>query len=111
MTDVDIMGAMTPLDHSLLVMTTSVARKSLPSILDDFRREGAEAEPVVFGSYRKPEGVMLSYESFERMVSLLEDMEIAALVSERESGASEVVEGVDDLAEKSGIDPDEIKPG
>ena len=35
-------------------------------ILARFRREGAAAEPVAFGSHRKPEAILLPYELYER---------------------------------------------
>jgi hypothetical protein len=48
----------------------SEVRARLSGILARFRREGAAAEPVAFGSYRKPEAVLLSYEVYERYEAL-----------------------------------------
>ena len=42
----------------------------LSGILARFRREGAAAEPVAFGSHRKPEAILLSYEVYERYEAL-----------------------------------------
>jgi hypothetical protein len=48
----------------------SEVRKRLSGILARFRREGAAAEPVAFGSHRKPEAVLLPYEVYERYEAL-----------------------------------------
>ena len=44
----------------------SDVRQRLSGILARFRREGAAAEPVAFGSHRKPEAILLPYEVYER---------------------------------------------
>jgi hypothetical protein len=44
----------------------SEVRQRLPGILARFRREGAAAEPVAFGSHRRPEAILLPYEVHER---------------------------------------------
>ena len=48
----------------------SEVRARLSGILARFRREGAAAEPVVFGSHRKPEAILISYEAYERYEAL-----------------------------------------
>jgi Asp-tRNA(Asn)/Glu-tRNA(Gln) amidotransferase A subunit family amidase len=48
----------------------SEVRKRLSGILAQFRREGAEAEPVAFGSHRKPEAILLPYQVYERYEAL-----------------------------------------
>jgi hypothetical protein len=48
----------------------SEVRQRLSGILARFRREGAAAEPVAFGSHRKPEPILLPYEVYERYVEL-----------------------------------------
>jgi antitoxin StbD len=52
------------------VQPLSEVRKSLSGILARFRREGARAVPVVFGSHRKPEGVLIPYAAYERYEAL-----------------------------------------
>jgi uncharacterized protein len=42
----------------------SEVRQRLSGILARFRREGAAAEPVAFGSPRKPEAILLPYEVY-----------------------------------------------
>lgn len=46
------------------VLPTREARAQLPAMLEQFRKEGADAEPVVIGARRKPEAVVLSYERY-----------------------------------------------
>ena len=48
----------------------SEVRQRLSGILARFRREGAAAEPVAFGSHRKPEAILLPYEVYERYEGL-----------------------------------------
>src|ERR1039457_3788347 len=48
----------------------SEVRKRLSGILARFRLEGAAAEPVAFGSHRKPEAILLPYEAYERYEEL-----------------------------------------
>jgi len=49
----------------------SEVRQRLSGILARFRREGAAAEPVAFGSHRKPEAILLPYELYERYEALI----------------------------------------
>ncbi len=48
----------------------SEVRARLSGILARFRREGAGAEPVAFGSHRKPEAILIPYEAYERYEAL-----------------------------------------
>jgi PHD/YefM family antitoxin component YafN of YafNO toxin-antitoxin module len=48
----------------------SEVRARLSGILARFRREGADAEPVAFGSHRKPEAILIPYEAYERYEAL-----------------------------------------
>jgi hypothetical protein len=48
----------------------SEVRARLSGILARFRREGAAAEPVAFGSHRKPEAILIPYEVYERYEAL-----------------------------------------
>jgi PHD/YefM family antitoxin component YafN of YafNO toxin-antitoxin module len=45
-------------------------RSQLSAQLARFRREGDEAKPVVFGSHRRPEAVIVPYEQYEALVQL-----------------------------------------
>jgi hypothetical protein len=48
----------------------SEVRARLSGILARFRREGATAEPIAFGSHRKPEAILIPYEAYERYEAL-----------------------------------------
>lgn len=48
----------------------SEMRAQLSGILARFRREGAAAEPIAFGSHRKPEAILIPYEAYERYEAL-----------------------------------------
>jgi antitoxin StbD len=71
------------------VLATREARAQLPSLLAQFRKAGADAEPVVIGARRRPEGVVLSY---ERYLHLLEGRErVRTMLADRAAG-----EGMDE---------------
>jgi antitoxin StbD len=71
------------------VVATSEARVGLSQTLERFRRDGASAEPTVFGGHRRPEGVILPFEMYERILSLLEDIAIAESVRKRLANPAE----------------------
>lgn len=50
------------------VLATREARAQLSALLERFRREGANSEPVVIGARRRPEAVVLSYEYYLTLV-------------------------------------------
>jgi antitoxin StbD len=49
------------------VLPLSVVRGRLSELVARFRTEGIGAEPIVFGSQRRPEAVLLPYETYERL--------------------------------------------
>jgi PHD/YefM family antitoxin component YafN of YafNO toxin-antitoxin module len=53
----------------------SEVRQRLSGILARFRREGAAAEPVAFGSHRKPEAILLPYETYEALLEQRQRLE------------------------------------
>jgi hypothetical protein len=59
----------------LQVHPLSEVRARLSGILARFRREGAAAEPVAFGTHRKPEAILLPYEAYERYEALARQRE------------------------------------
>jgi len=69
------------------VLATREARAALPTMLERFRRDGADAEPVVIGARRRPEAVVLSYERYLRLAGGRE--RVAATLQRRveEAGA------------------------
>lgn len=76
------------------VLGTSEAREQLSQVLERFRREGADAEPMLFGSHRKAEAVVLPVAVWERLLLMEEQGKFA--------GAPHVIEAV----RKAGADPD-----
>jgi hypothetical protein len=51
------------------VRPVSEARSELSRALERFRREGATAEPVIFGAHRKPEAVVIPFALYEQLVA------------------------------------------
>jgi PHD/YefM family antitoxin component YafN of YafNO toxin-antitoxin module len=64
------------------VLATREARAQLSALLERFRNQGADAEPVVIGARRRPEAVVLSY---ERYLKLAGGRERVAAVLERQA--------------------------
>jgi hypothetical protein len=63
-----IIGMASP--EVIQVHPLSEVRARLSGILARFRREGAAAVPVAFGSHRKPEAILIPYEAYERYEAL-----------------------------------------
>lgn len=49
------------------IVTVSDARTRLSRILTELSEAGSDAEPVLIGAHRKPQGVLLSLEAFEAL--------------------------------------------
>ncbi|WP_147406053.1 hypothetical protein [Kocuria tytonis] len=88
-------------------LTSREARKSIGETPQRFRAEGLTAESVIFGAHHKPEAVMIPYEAFEVLASLLEDLTIAEVIRPRlhEGGAGPLAETADLL----GLDPSGVQ--
>ncbi len=52
----------------LRVSPVSEAREQLSNALARFRRDGAAAQPVIFGSHRKPEAIIIPFELYAELV-------------------------------------------
>ena len=68
------------------VLATREARAQLPALLERFREDGADAEPVVIGARRRPEAVVLSYERYLRLAGGRERVAAALDAQAREAG-------------------------
>jgi hypothetical protein len=90
------------------VLPTSQARAELSTAVARFRREGLSATPVVFGSHRKPEGVVLPFELFEQLVPAIEDILLAATIRARLANPAPNVP-LDDLINELGFSPSEFE--
>ncbi|KAA9104743.1 hypothetical protein [Microbacterium rhizomatis] len=89
------------------VLPTSEARGQLSSALRRFREGGALAAPVVFGAQRRPEGVVIPFELYAELLPVIEDVEIAHLVRERDKAGASVP--LADVAAAIGLNPDDYQ--
>jgi PHD/YefM family antitoxin component YafN of YafNO toxin-antitoxin module len=90
------------------VVPSAEAREHLSGYLKLFREQGGQADPVVFGSHRKPEGVILSYERYEWLTEVLD--ELVASEEVREALTKDTGKRVElaDVAQEAGFDPAEF---
>jgi hypothetical protein len=54
------------------VQATSIARAELTTRVAEYKSLGAEARPIVFGSHRKPQAVIVPYELFAELLDIAE---------------------------------------
>lgn len=69
-----------------------------------FRSEGVAADPVVFGDHRRPEAVLLPYETFTLLLDIAEDIAIAERIRRRLADDNGNRTSLADVAEELGID-------
>jgi len=89
------------------VLPSGDARVALPAALRRFRTDGALAEPVVFGSHRKAEAVVIPFALYERLLPAIEDLEIAELIRTRAAEGDAVP--LADVAASIGLDSDDYR--
>lgn len=85
------------------VLSSADARKDLPNIV---RRVSAGGTPVMFGRHRKAEAVIMSAAQYERMMSIIEDAEIAEVVRERAQETPGSPVDLADFAQSIGVSRD-----
>jgi len=85
------------------VLPTSEARSGLSAIISRFREEGSDAVPVLFGSHRKPEGVIIPISMWQEILEQIEDIELEKLVRDRVSDGSKSLL-FDELVKKLKLD-------
>lgn len=88
--------------------TVSDTRKHLTGHVARFRAEGADAAPVVFGDRRRPEAVLLPFETFQLLLDVAEDVLLAERVRERAAADDGSRTSLAEAAERFGIDLDEL---
>ena len=54
------------------VQATSIARAELTTRVAEYKALGADARPIVFGSHRKPQAVILPYDLFTELLDVAE---------------------------------------
>jgi PHD/YefM family antitoxin component YafN of YafNO toxin-antitoxin module len=86
------------------VLPTTEARARLSQIVADFARRGAAAEPVAFGSHRKPQGVIVPWELWAELAPALEDLLDATEARHRLAEAGEARSDFDHAAAALGRD-------
>lgn len=65
------------------VLPSREARTEIPKALRRFRTEGVTADPLVFGSHRRPEAVVIPFELYTSLLPAIEEIEIAQIVRDR----------------------------
>lgn len=91
-----------------MVDTISDARAQLTQHVARFRSEGAEAEPVLFGTHRRPEAALIPYEAYQLLMELAEDAAIAQVVRERTTADTGRRTSLGEIAAELGIDLDQL---
>lgn len=56
------------------VKTTSETRANLTQLIAEFRRQGKAAQPIMFGSHRKAEAVLMPAWMWKRMADEIDDL-------------------------------------
>src|SRR5947208_2871457 len=69
-----------------------------PALLERFRQDGADAEPVVIGARRRPEAVVLSYERYLKLAGGRQRVAAALEQQAREAGETLDAEDAMELA-------------
>ncbi len=87
------------------VLPTTEARARLSQIVADFARLGAAAEPVAFGSHRKPQGVIVPWELWAELAPAVEDLLDATEAKHRLAEAGDARTDFDEVAAALGRDP------
>lgn len=87
---------------------TSVARRELTQTVSRFRETGASADPVVFGSHRKAEAVVLPYEAYDALMELAEEYAITERIRERDAADTGTRYTLEEVADEFGVDLDEL---
>ena len=84
--------------------TVSDTRRDLTVHVARFRREGIGASPVVFGDHRRPEAVLLPFDTFQALLDIAEDAAIAERIRQRTTADSGTRTPLADVAAQFGID-------
>jgi hypothetical protein len=91
---------------ALEVKTVRETRDRIPEFLRE-TRTGSDVKPEVFGSHRKPEGVLLPYSVYTDLLEELDDLSISRTVEERDAVRGEKFIEIDDAMRALGLDPGE----
>ena len=87
------------------ILPTTQARAKLSQILAEFERDGVNAEPVTFGSHRRPQGVLIGWDLWLEILPAIEDHLDASEARHRLERAGSERISFDDAATALGRDP------
>jgi PHD/YefM family antitoxin component YafN of YafNO toxin-antitoxin module len=83
------------------------ARAQLSETIARISEEGVNAEPVVIGRRRKAEAVLISFELYERLADLIDEIQLAPLIRERLANSTAAPDlTLEEVAESLGADLD-----
>ena len=88
--------------------TVSDTRRRLTQHVQQFRDQGVEAPPVIFGDRRQPEAALLPYETLNMLLDIAEDVAIAQRIRERDAADTGERTTLADAADEFGVDLDEL---
>lgn len=89
------------------VLPTSKVRAELSSTVTRFRTEGLLSHPILFGSHRKPEAVLISLELFEHLLPEIENIQLNEALERRINDGQKRI-SFEELVAQVGIDPADI---
>jgi antitoxin StbD len=87
------------------VLPMKEARRNLPGLSRCFAEKGVAADPVYFGAHRRPTGVMLSYERYQGILDLVDDLVAALEIRRRDESDSGERMTLEELIRDQGFDP------
>ncbi len=90
------------------VLPTNQARAGLSEATSHFRRHGLLSEPVLFGSYRKAEGAIISVELFEQLLPEIERIQFSETLRQRLNDELPRI-SFEELVAQVGLNPSDIK--
>lgn len=91
------------------VLPTGQARRSLHTLTREFEEHGVDADPVFFGAFRKPAGVMLAYDRYIQMLDQLDELEIALQIRRRDAVDDGTRLTLDEVLAEHGFDRAELE--
>lgn len=91
------------------ILPTTEARAQLSQIVAGFERDGVGAEPVTFGSHRRPQGVIIAWDLWLEILPAIEDQLDAAEARHRLERAGDERVSFDDAAQALGRDADHYR--
>lgn len=93
------------------VLSVREARDALSPAVDSFRN--GSSTPLIFGSHRKPEAVVISYEAYIQLVGFMDETlagdQFRTMIQERSSVPESELLSSEEAAIKMGLDPDQME--